>query len=62
MRHFWESEFPGIRKRLADGDPGMLSDAKIRELEVAVETARRKRTAYAKQLEKIKVVREARKR
>ena len=52
----WESEYPGIRKRLAERDQGMLSDAKIGELELAVETAMRLRTAYAKQLEKIKVV------
>ena len=52
----WESEFPGIRERLLDGKQGMLSDAKIRELELAVETATRTRVAYAKQLEKLKVI------
>ena len=51
-----ESEFPGRRTQLAERDQGMLSDAKFGELEVAVETANRPRTAYAKQLEKIKVV------
>ena len=50
------SDLSSIRKRLADGDPGMLSDSMIRELEIAVETARRKRTAYAKQLEQIRVI------
>jgi capsular polysaccharide biosynthesis protein len=52
----WASEFPAIRLRLSDADLGMLSNAKIRELEVAVETASRTRTAYAKQLEKMQVV------
>ncbi len=52
----WASEYPGIRIRLDDGNRSILSDAKIRELEVVAETARRKRTAYAKQLEKINVV------
>ena len=46
---------PKIRKRLADADRGSLSESKIRELEVAVEKARRKKEAFAQQFTKIKV-------
>jgi capsular polysaccharide biosynthesis protein len=49
------------RKRSADGDQGNLSDAKIRELEFAVETATRTRAAFAKQLEQMQVVEKPRK-
>jgi capsular polysaccharide biosynthesis protein len=55
---FWASRRKGIRKRLSDGDQGLLSEAKIRELEVAVEKARRKKEGFAQQFEKIKVIRE----
>ena len=46
---------PKIRRRLAAGDQGPLSDSKIRELEVAVEKAGRKREAFAHQLKTIQV-------
>ena len=49
------SRRPGIRKRLAQGHAGILSDAKIQELEVAVEKARRKKGAFAQQFEKIHI-------
>jgi hypothetical protein len=44
-----------IRKRLTEADRGPLSEATIRELEVAVETARRKKDGFAHQLEKLQV-------
>jgi hypothetical protein len=53
----WASEYLGIRKQLADEDQGPLSEARIRELEVAVEKARRKKERFAKQLEQVEVVR-----
>jgi hypothetical protein len=53
----WASEYPGIRKQLADGDRGPLSEARIRELEVALEKSRRKKERFAKQLEQVEVIR-----
>ncbi len=53
----WASEYLGIRKQLADGDRGPLSEARTRELEVALEMARRKKERFAKQLEQVEVIR-----
>ncbi len=50
-----EGRLPEIRKRLTQRDAGMLSEARIRELEVAVEAARRKKDALAQQFERIQV-------
>jgi hypothetical protein len=46
-----------LTKRFADEDRGLLSESRIRELEVAVERARRKKEGFAKQLESIQVIR-----
>ena len=48
-------EFAGIRQRLADRDQGGLSGAKILELEVAGEKARRKKQALSKQFQETQV-------
>jgi hypothetical protein len=53
----WASEFSVLTKRFADEDRGLLSESRIRELEVAVERARRKKEGFAKQLESIQVIR-----
>jgi polysaccharide biosynthesis transport protein len=55
----WAIRRPGIRQRLADGDQGLLSPAKIRELEVNVDKTRRKKEGFAQQFEKVKVIRES---
>ncbi len=52
----WASRGPGIRKRLAESDQSLLSDARIRELEVGVETAKRKKEGFAQQFEKMEMV------
>jgi polysaccharide biosynthesis transport protein len=54
----WTRRGPDIRKRLAEADHGPLSEARIRELEVAVEKARRKKEGFAQQFEKVEVIRE----
>jgi hypothetical protein len=54
----WTRRGPDIRKRLAEADHGPLSEARIRELEVAVEKARRKKEGFAQQIDKVKVIRE----
>jgi uncharacterized protein involved in exopolysaccharide biosynthesis len=51
----WAITTEGIRKRLAAADQGVLSEAKIRERELAVEKARRKKELFAQQFEKIQV-------
>jgi capsular polysaccharide biosynthesis protein len=53
----WASESRRIHARLAVEDDGPLSDARIRELEVAVEKARRKKESFAKQVEQVEVIR-----
>ena len=55
MRHSGKANSQTDARNWPSETKGTLSDAKIWELEVAVETANRLRTAYAKQLEKIKV-------
>jgi capsular polysaccharide biosynthesis protein len=52
----WADRQPEIRRRLVDENRGLLSDAKIRESEVAVEKARKKKEAFAEQFEKIHVI------
>jgi polysaccharide biosynthesis transport protein len=54
----WTRKGPDIRKRLAEADHGPFSEARIRELEVAVEKARRKKEGFAQQFEKVEVIRE----
>jgi hypothetical protein len=53
----WASESRRIHARLAAEDHGPLSDARIRDLEVAVEKARRKKESFAKQVEQVEVIR-----
>jgi capsular polysaccharide biosynthesis protein len=43
-------------KRLTNGDTGPLSEARIRDLEVAVEKARTKKESFARQFGKIQVI------
>jgi polysaccharide biosynthesis transport protein len=52
----WASEFPGLRRRLVNDDQSLLSESRIRELEVAVERKRKKKEGFARQFEKIQVV------
>jgi hypothetical protein len=52
----WAAEFPELRKRLANEDQGQLSESRIRELQVAVERARRKKEGFARQFAKIQVI------
>ena len=52
----WASEFPELRRRLVDADQGRLSEARIQELELAVEKARTKKVSFAQQLGKIQVI------
>jgi polysaccharide biosynthesis transport protein len=54
----WTRRSPDIRRRLAEADHGPLSEARIRELEVAVEKARRKKEGFAQQIEKVGVIME----
>jgi polysaccharide biosynthesis transport protein len=58
-KSLWEGRRLELRKRLTQRDAGMLSEARIRELEVAVEAARRKKDALAQQFEKIQVEQKA---
>jgi polysaccharide biosynthesis transport protein len=51
----WEGRRLELRKRLTQRDAGVLSEARIRELEVAVEAARRKRDFLAQQFEKTQI-------
>ena len=53
----WAIEFRGIRDRLTSEDRSPLSESRIRELEIAVERARRKKEGFAKQLESVQVIR-----
>jgi hypothetical protein len=54
----WTRRGPDIRRRLAEADHVPLSEARIRELEVAVEKARRKKEGFAQRFEKVEVIRE----
>ena len=51
----WQANYPMVRQRLIDEDHGVLSDEKLREREVAVESAIRKRISYAGYIEKLKI-------
>ena len=51
----WLATYPRVRQRLIDEDHGVLSDEKLREREVAVESAIRKRIYYAGYIEKLKI-------
>ena len=53
----WAIEFRCIRDGLTSEDRSPLSESRIRELEVAVERARRKKEGFAKQLESVQVIR-----
>ncbi|HEX3447627.1 MAG TPA: hypothetical protein VHS97_05205 [Isosphaeraceae bacterium] len=53
----WASESRRIHAQLAVEDHGPLSEARIRDLEVAVEKARRKKESFAKQVEQVEVIR-----
>ena len=54
-QELWNDKYDGIRQRLIDEGQGVLSQQKLRELEVAVEKARRKKIAYAQYLDQMKV-------
>ena len=53
----WASEFSVLHRWFADEDRGLLSESTTRELEVAVERARRKKEGFAKQLGSIQIIR-----
>jgi hypothetical protein len=52
----WKSNYDRIRQRLLDADQGPLSNTKFRELEVAVEKAKRKKIAYSEYAATMKVM------
>jgi hypothetical protein len=55
--NLWSDQHNKVRQRLIDEDQGMLSQAKVRELEAAVEAARRKKLVFTQYIEKMQMLR-----
>ncbi len=53
--NLWSDQHNKVRQRLIDEDQGMLSQAKVRELEAAVEAASRKKLAFTQYIEKMRL-------